>query len=111
MNNVLLNSHLKSTGVRLGWSIVVVWFSANVLSQLIYMRFHGMPYDASALLSSLGGWYWVLLIFELAIWILFGTLVAGRLKTKIAVRQQQLDNISTMTKLTPLKRPTISDRN
>lgn len=109
MNNVILKSHLKSTGVRLGWSIVVVWFSANVLSQMIYMRFHGMPYDASALLSSLGGWYWALLVVELGIWILFGALVTGRIKTRIAVRQQRLDNISTMTKLAPIKRPTIGD--
>ena len=95
----------------MGWSIVVVWFSANVLSQMIYMRFHGMPYDASALLSSLGGWYWALLIVELAIWVLFGALVAGRIKTKIAVRQQRLDNMSPVTKLAALKPPTIGDHN
>ncbi|MEE3083222.1 MAG: hypothetical protein VX320_03925 [Candidatus Thermoplasmatota archaeon] len=104
-----MKSNLKSTGVRLGWSIVVVWFSANVLSQMIYMRFHGMPYDASALLSSLGGWYWALLFIELAIWVLFGALVAGRIKTRIAVRQQRLDNMSTPTQLAPIKRPTIGD--
>ena len=108
---MILGSRIKATGVRLGWAIVVVWFSANVLSQIIYMRFHGMPYDASALLSSLGAWYWALLIIELAIWALFGLLIAGRIKTRIAVRQQRLDNITTIAEISPIKRPMISDRN
>jgi hypothetical protein len=75
------------------------------------MRFHGMPYDASALLSSLGSWYWGLVALELGIWVLFGALIAGRLKTRIAVRQQRLDNISTLAQISPIKRPTIGDRN
>ena len=74
------------------------------------MGIHGMPYDASALLSSLGAWYWALLIIELAIWGLFGVLVLSRVRTRIAVRQQRLDNISTIAKLSPIKRPIISDR-
>lgn len=106
-----MKSELRTTGIRLGWAIVVVWFSANVLSQVVYMRFHGMPYDASALLSSLGSWYWGLVALELGIWALFGALIAGRLKTRIAVRQQRLDNLSTLAQITPIKRPTIGDRN
>ncbi|MCS5535049.1 MAG: hypothetical protein NZ802_04270 [Candidatus Poseidoniales archaeon] len=70
----------KVLGIRLSWIIVVIWFSANLLSQAIYLGFNGEPYDANAILSGLGHWYWVCIAVELSIWITLGLLVMHKLR-------------------------------
>ena len=72
----------KVLGVRLSWVIVVVWFSANLLSQAIYIGFNGEPYDANAILSGLGYWYWVCIAVELFIWLALGLLVMHKLQIR-----------------------------
>ena len=62
--------------------IVVVWFSANLLSQAIYIGFNGEPYDANAILSVLGYWYWICIGVELAIWVTLGLLVMHKLRLR-----------------------------
>ena len=62
--------------------IVVVWFSANLLSQAIYIGFNGEPYDANAILSGLGYWYWICIGVELAIWVTLGLLVMHKLRLR-----------------------------
>tara|TARA_B110000438_G_scaffold243108_1_gene242991 strand:- start:3013 stop:3243 length:231 start_codon:yes stop_codon:yes gene_type:complete len=66
----------------LSWVAVVVWFSANLLSQAIYIGFNGEPYDANAILSGLGYWYWVCIVIELFIWGSLGILVMKKLRIK-----------------------------
>ncbi|MDE0574448.1 MAG: hypothetical protein OSB32_02560 [Candidatus Poseidoniales archaeon] len=70
----------KIHGIRLSWVIVVIWFSANLLSQAIYIGFNGEPYDANAILSGLGNWYWVCIAVELSIWVTLGLLVMNKLR-------------------------------
>ena len=72
----------KVLGVRLSWVIVVVWFSANLLSQAIYIGFNGEPYDANAILSGLGYWYWICIGVELFIWVTLGLLVMHKLRLR-----------------------------
>lgn len=62
--------------------IIAIWFGANLLSQAIYIGFNGQPYDANAILSSLGHWYWVCIAIELFIWVALGILVAKKLRIK-----------------------------
>ena len=62
--------------------IVVVWFSANLLSQAIYIGFNGEPYDANAILSGLGYWYWICIGVELFIWVTLGLLVMHKLRLR-----------------------------
>ena len=62
--------------------IVVVWISANLLSQAIYIGFNGEPYDANAILSGLGYWYWICIGVELAIWVTLGLLVMHKLRLR-----------------------------
>ena len=62
--------------------IVVVWFSANLLSQAIYIGFNGEPYDANAILSGLGYWYWICIGVALAIWVTLGLLVMHKLRLR-----------------------------
>jgi hypothetical protein len=82
------NAELKILGMRLGWAAVVVWFSANLLSQAIYMGFHGEPYNASAMLSFIGSWYWFFIAIELVIWTTFGGLVIQRVRERISEGEQ-----------------------
>ena len=62
--------------------IVVVWFSANLLSQAIYIGFNGEPYDANAILSGLGYWCWICIGVELFIWVTLGLLVMHKLRLR-----------------------------
>lgn len=75
---------LRLLGMNLGWAAVVVWFSANLLSQAVYIGFNGVPYDANAMLSGIGGWYWAFVAIELTIWVLLGTLVVQKVRVRIA---------------------------
>ena len=68
--------------MRLTWVIIAIWFGANLLSQAIYIGFNGQPYDANAILSGLGNWYWVCIAIELFIWIALSILVINRLRIK-----------------------------
>ena len=60
------------------WFAVLVWFSSSLLSQSAYMAIHGLPYDAVAMLKSLGPFYYLIIALELAMW--GGLLVMGWLK-------------------------------
>tara|TARA_X000001036_G_scaffold359232_1_gene341877 strand:- start:659 stop:1009 length:351 start_codon:yes stop_codon:yes gene_type:complete len=78
----LTKGHWEVLGIRLGWIAVVIWFSANLLSQAIYIGFNGVPYDANAILSSLGYWYWICILVELVIWGTLGFLVLRKIRIK-----------------------------
>ena len=74
------------------------------------MGINGGPYDGSAMLSSLGAWYWVLLVLELGIWVLFGILVLTRIKEGKSVHKQREENLSSMVEIPPITRPIIDNR-
>ena len=50
------------------WFAVLVWFSSSLLSQSAYMAIHGLPYDAVSMLESLGPFYYVVVLLEVAMW-------------------------------------------
>ena len=60
------------------WFAVLVWFSSSLLSQSAYIAIHGLPYDAMTMLRSLGPFYYVVLLLELAVW--GGLLIMGYTK-------------------------------
>ena len=74
--------HWETLSIRLSWIAVVIWFGANLISQAIYIGFNGVPYDANAILSSLGYWYWVCILVELVIWGALGFLVLRKVRIK-----------------------------
>jgi hypothetical protein len=51
------------------WFAVLVWFSSSLLSQTAYLAIYGLPYDATALLKTLGPVYYFVLVLELIIWV------------------------------------------
>lgn len=69
-------------GMKLGWAAVVIWFSANLLSQAVYLGFNGEPYDANAMLSAIGAWYWLFIGIELGIWLLLGALLWKKVRPR-----------------------------
>jgi hypothetical protein len=50
------------------WFAVTIWFCSSLLSQTAYLAIYGLPYDATAMLKSLGPVYYFVLIVELAMW-------------------------------------------
>jgi len=64
----------------LGWVAIVIWFSANLLSQAFYIGFNGEPYNANAILSNLGNWYWFFIVIELLFWVTLGLLIMHKLR-------------------------------
>ena len=52
-------------------SILAVWFVANLISQFAFIFTHGTPYDGIAMLTSLGPFYYAILILESLLWLWF----------------------------------------
>ena len=50
------------------WFAVTIWFCSSLLSQTAHIAIYGLPYDATAMLKSLGPVYYFVLILELAMW-------------------------------------------
>ena len=44
------------------------WSAANLFAQAIYMGINGVPFDGIAMIDSLGNWYYLLVIVEVAVW-------------------------------------------
>ena len=70
----------RSDWEAFGWSMVIIWVCANVLSQAAYVGRFGKPYDTSTMLLSIGQWYWALIAIEVTVWILLGVLLGYRFR-------------------------------
>ncbi|MBC8437739.1 MAG: hypothetical protein H8D82_00540 [Euryarchaeota archaeon] len=62
----------------MGWNAVLVWFSANILSQAAFIGMHGIPYDGTLFISALGPWSWVLVVAEIGIWVTLASLLGKK---------------------------------
>ncbi len=61
----------KSNIIRISPLMVVIlaiWFTANLISQLLFISHHGNPYDGISMLASLGPIYYAIIIVELILW-------------------------------------------
>ena len=70
------------------WFAVVVWFSSSLLSQVAYMAFYGVPYDAVALLKEFGPLYYAILIIELLVWAGIGSAMFMKVARKFVPKFQ-----------------------
>ena len=57
------------------WFAVLIWFSSSLLSQSAYMATHGLPYDAVSMLNSLGPVDYLVVLWEITLWL--GLLAMG----------------------------------
>lgn len=64
------------------WLGILVWTSSNILSQTMYIAEHGVTYDPMPMLQSLGPWYAVLLVIEMAAWLGVGAWFTSKLFRK-----------------------------
>ena len=80
--------------------ILVVWFIANLLSQLVYISINGTPYDGIAMLTSLGPYYYLIIAIELFLWLwLFSFLMIKAIKHITQNRlREKIGNIGELTK-------------
>ena len=53
------------------WIFLVIWFCANILSQVVFIGKFGKPYGRELLNQEFGPLYWILIGAELSIY-LFG---------------------------------------
>ena len=64
--NVTQSKKITTSSIMI-W-LLVIWFSANLLSQSMFIGIHGTPYDGIALLHSLGPLYYLVLALEGMLW-------------------------------------------
>lgn len=80
--------------------ILAIWFTANLISQLLFISHYGNPYDGISMLASLGPIYYAIIIAELLLWMwLAGFLI---IKTLNRLKKEQstgeIGNHSLVTK-------------
>lgn len=74
------------------WYAVVVWFSASLLSQALYMALYGIPYDAVVLLKEFGPVYYLVLLIEATIWIGIGVMLVLKCVRKFSTDSPSVAN-------------------
>tara|TARA_Y100000768_G_C23537814_1_gene477865 strand:+ start:233 stop:514 length:282 start_codon:yes stop_codon:yes gene_type:complete len=70
------------------WFAVVIWFSASLLSQAVYMAFYGVPYDAIVLLKQFGPLYYAVVVIELFIWAGIASILLLKVARKVVPNLQ-----------------------
>ncbi len=85
-------------------SILAIWFIANLISQLVFISLHGIPYDGIAMLSSLGWVYYLIIAVELLLWVWF----FGYLVFKAFKHISQNNSSDQIGKLTTIAKSSIS---
>ncbi len=80
--------------------ILVVWFIANLLSQLVYILINGTPYDGIAMLTSLGRYYYLIIAIEMFLWLwLFSFLMIKAIKHTTQNRlREDIGKVGELTK-------------
>jgi hypothetical protein len=62
----------------MGWFAILIWFSASLLSQVAYIASTGMPYEADAMLDSLGSFAWIIIGVEAIAWFMVVALIGSK---------------------------------
>ena len=71
---------------KIMFSFIYIWFAASVLSQALYIGFHGVPYDSTLIIALLGPWYLLVVILEALVWAILGMILLSKM---ISTRQQK----------------------
>ena len=71
---------------KIMFSFIYIWFAASVLSQALYIGFHGVPYDSTLMIALLGPWYLLVIILEALVWAILGMILLSKM---ISTRQQK----------------------
>ena len=80
------NTIKKFFSRKIIYSFIYIWFAASVLSQALYIGFHGVPYDSTLMIALLGPWYLLVVIIEALVWAVLGMIVLSKM---LSTRQQK----------------------
>lgn len=82
------------------FTILAVWFVANLLSQVLYISINGNPYDGVAMLASLGTYYYLILAIEVFLWLWFFCYLSVKAIKQITRNRlkEEIGNIGDLTK-------------
>ena len=69
--------------VKVFFWMILCWSAANLFAQALYMGLNGVPFDAFAMIDSLGNWYYAVVIAEVAVSTYVAFYFAKRLVSKI----------------------------
>jgi len=79
---IAIKNKVGKSGLSFCWALVMAWLGANFLSQIAYIINYGTPYDGTAMLLQLGGWYWMVVLVEVLFWIMFGSLILQKVRSR-----------------------------
>jgi len=80
------NTIKKFYSKKIIYSFIYIWFGASVLSQALYIGFHGVPYDSTLMIALLGPWYLLVIILEALVWAILGMIILSKI---LLTRQQK----------------------
>ena len=73
----------------ISWYAIFVWFGASLFSQVVYMAFNGMPYDANLMLESAGPIAWIVIGLEVLAWIFIVVFFSGKVVNRLNVKPHE----------------------
>ena len=73
----------KQISVKVFLWMVMSWSAANLFAQAIYMGINGVPFDGFATIDSLGNWYYLVVVLEVAVWMYVALYFVKRFLTKV----------------------------
>ena len=95
---------MGKTGNREDWSLssimwyaIFVWFGASLFSQVAYMAFYGVPYDANLMLASIGPIAWVIVGIEVIAWVFIAIFISGKVVNRINVKPHETTTSDTIS--------------
>ena len=81
----------------ISWYAIFVWFGASLFSQVVYMAFNGVPYDANLMLAAVGPVAWVIIGLEIVAWIFIAIFLSGKVVNRLNVKPHETSNSDTIT--------------
>ncbi len=72
------------------WYAVFIWFGASLFSQVVYLAFNGIPYDANLMISAAGPFAWLLIGIELAVWAVTAVLVSFKVTNRLKLKPREI---------------------
>ena len=83
---LIQNTIKKVFSKKIIYPFIFIWFAASVLSQALYIGFHGVPYDSTLMLALMGPWYLLVVTLEVLVWAILGMILLSKM---FSTRQQK----------------------
>ena len=81
----------------ISWYAIFVWFGASLFSQVVYMAFNGVPYDANLMIAAVGPVAWVIIGLEIVAWIFIAIFLSGKVVNRLNVKPLETTSSDTIT--------------